>query len=257
MTFQEFEARAREVFADIPPEYREGVDGLVVERRTAFHPTLPEIYTLGECVTENYPTEFGGPGEVRSFVVLYYGSFLALSARGEGWDWEEEIFETVTHEVRHHLESLARDDALEVLDWVEDQNFRRREGEPFDPLFYRGGEEVEPGAWEVAGDLFVERELSGGEAWADFALEGRSFRVAAPGEPADVHFVTLEDLSDEAGDVVLVLHRRRGTWERLRAALTGRGPGVAHAFARTEGSGTGAAFAGEAGDRSPEAEEHE
>lgn len=256
MTFQEFEARAHQVYDSIPPEYRAGVDGLVVERRAAFHPTLPEIYTLGECVTENYPTEFGGAGEVRSFVVLYYGSFLALSARGEEWDWEEEIFETVTHEVRHHLESLAQDDALEVLDWVEDQNFRRREGEPFDPLFYRGGEEVEPGVFRVDRDLFVERELSAG-VWVAFDLEGRSYRVRVPAESADFHFATLEDLSDEAGDVVLVLHRRRGAWERLRAALSGRGPAVAHSLARTEDGPTGAAFAGDADGHSPETEDDE
>jgi len=255
VTFQEFESRAHQVFDSIPDEYREGVDGLVVERRAAFHPTLPEIYTLGECVTENYPTEFGGAGEVRSFVVLYYGSFLALSARGGEWDWEEEIFETVTHEVRHHLESLAQDDALEVLDWVEDQNFRRREGEPFDPLFYRGGREVEPGAWEVDGDWFVERELPAGGEAAVFELEGRSFRVPAPAESADVHFLTLEELSDDAGDVILVLHRRRGTWERLRAALTGRPPSVAHSWVRTEDGPTGAAFAGDSGGNSPTTED--
>lgn len=231
MTFAEFEARAREVFEQIPPEFREGVDGLEVERRAVAHPTLPEVYTLGECRTEAYPSEFGGAGEVRSFVVLYYGSFLRLSRLDEGWDWEEEIFETVTHEVRHHLESLASDDALEVQDYVEDQNFLRREGEAFDPFFFRAGREVEPGAYRVERDLFVERAVSGGEGEVELAREGRRLRVPLPEPLGDVHFLTLEELSGEEGDVVLVLVRRRGLWESLRSALGGRGRTVLHSTA--------------------------
>ena len=35
------------------------------------------------------------------------------------------------------------------LDRAEDQNFARREGVPFDPFFFRDGEAIEPGAYEV------------------------------------------------------------------------------------------------------------
>lgn len=52
MRFEEFERRAWRLWQEIPQEYREGVDGLVVERDALPHPTLPEIYTLGECMTE-------------------------------------------------------------------------------------------------------------------------------------------------------------------------------------------------------------
>lgn len=131
MNFQEFERVAREALDAIPDEFREGIDGLDVRRSTVPHPSYPDVYTLGECLTESYPSEFGGPGDVRSIVVLYYGSFVELSRIDEEWDWEEEIFETVTHEVRHHLESLALDDSLELFDYAQDQNFARRyAGEP-------------------------------------------------------------------------------------------------------------------------------
>jgi predicted Zn-dependent protease with MMP-like domain len=226
VTFEEFERRAREVFAEIPPEFRAGVDGLEVERGIAFHPTLPGVYTLGECKTESYPTEFGGAGEVRSIVVLYYGSFLRLSREEPEWEWEEEIFETVTHEVRHHLESLASEDALEVQDWVEDQNFLRREGREFDPFFHRGGRVRGPGAYEVDGDLFLERGLARDEERAgSVALEweGRSLRVPLPEPLGEVHFLTVEDLRTDRGEFVVVLVRRRGTWASLRALLSGRG----------------------------------
>jgi predicted Zn-dependent protease with MMP-like domain len=239
MTFAEFEARAREMFDSIPPEFREGVDGLVVEPGTQPHPELPGIWTLGECVTEQYPSEFGGPGEVRSFVVLHHGSFRRVAEREEGWDWEGELWETITHEIKHHLESLASEDALEVEDWVMDQNFARREGERFDPGFFRDGVALAEGVWEVDGDVFVEREVerdlpSGSTMEVEWA--GVRVRCALPVDLADVHFVVLDPSeADEErwpvpGDLVLVLERRRGAWASIREALLGGAPEVRQSF---------------------------
>jgi hypothetical protein len=229
MTFEAFEARAREIFESIPPRYREGVDGLLVEREPRPHPELEDIYTLGECRTEQYPSEYGGPGSVRSFVVVYYGSFQKLAQQSEDWDWEGELWETITHEVRHHLESLAAEDALEVEDYVLDQNFARREGKSFDPFFYRGGLLVEEGVYDVDGDLFIEAELGRDElATGAVALEweGREVRVPLPESVADVHYLLVEGVEEENGDLVLVLLRPRGLWESLRAALAGGTPRV-------------------------------
>ncbi len=225
MDFTEFEAVAREVYASIPTEFRAGIDGLEVERGTLAHPSLPGVFTLGECRSDFYPTEFGGAGEVRSVVVLYYGSFLRLSREEPEWEWEEEIFETVTHELRHHLESLASEDALEVQDWVEDQNFLRRDGREFDPCFYRDGESVGPGVYRVDGDLFVERPLTPAEereGSVTVEWEGRTLRVPLPEALGEVHFLILEALCTERVDFVVVLLRRRGAWESLRALLAGR-----------------------------------
>ena len=126
MDFRTFRSIATEAYEALPPEFRAGIDGLEVSRDTVAHPSLPEVYTLGECLTEEYPSEYGGVGEVRSVVVLYHGSFRALSRLEAGFDWEAEIWETVTHEVRHHLESRAADDALEETDYAEYQNFALR-----------------------------------------------------------------------------------------------------------------------------------
>jgi hypothetical protein len=236
MTFPEFSALAHRMFESIPPEFREGVDGLVVEEGVQPHPELPEIYTLGECRTEQYPSDFGGPGTVRSFVVLFYGSFSRLAQKDPRWDWEEELWETITHEIKHHLESLADEDALEVEDWVVDQNFNRREGRPFDPGFFRSGIVLDEGVYEVDGDVFLEREI-GPEEIGDGALvlewDEEDLRVALPDPLADVHFVTVDGVPDDEGDVVLVLVRRRGVWESLRTALGG-GPDVRQTRVRAE-----------------------
>jgi hypothetical protein len=242
MTFAEFQARAQEMFESIPPQFREGVDGLVVEAGVQPHPELPGIYTLGECRTEQYPSDYGGPGSVRSFVVLFYGSFRRIADRDEGWDWEGELWETITHEVKHHLESLAAEDALEVEDWVMDQNFARREGKAFDPLFFRGGVALDEGVFEVDGDVFLERELDAEDLAAGALVlewEAHEVRIPLPEEPGEVHFLTVEGLpgEEEAGDVVLVLFRRRGMWESLRAALGGRAAEVKQSYVRGEALG--------------------
>ena len=222
MDFPTFEARAQELYAAVPERFLEGIDGLEVSRRTVPHPSLPDIYTLGECLTEQYPSEFGGAGEVRSIVVLYYGSFLELSRLDEEFDWEGELYETLTHEVRHHLESLATEDQLEEIDYAEDQNFHRREGERFDPFFYRSGLRRAEREWEVDGDFFLEIPVSREGGWPlGVEWEGRTLAVQRPEPLGDVHFLTVDEWSGDTGEVLLVLLPRRGVMGWL-SGLFGR-----------------------------------
>ncbi|CAN5619321.1 hypothetical protein BH23GEM7_BH23GEM7_23420 [soil metagenome] len=225
MTFEHFERRAQRIFAEIPPEFKRGVDGLMVLREESPHPSLPDVYTLGECRTEAYPSEFGGPGEVRSLVVLFHGSFRRLAELDEHFDWEEELWETITHEVRHHLESLADEDALEEHDYADDQNFARRQGESFDPLFYRAGVPSGERVFEVSGDVFIEREMDPDafrrEPILTVEWEGEELRIPRPDRLGDVHFVSLGAFEESSGELFLVLLRRRGVWESVRSALSG------------------------------------
>ena len=227
MTFEEFEQRAWQEWERIPPEYRTGVDGLRIERAALPHDTLADVYTLGECVTESYPSDFGSADTTRSVVVLYYGSFFRLSRQDEAFDWEVELWETLTHELQHHLESLARDDALVDMDYAADENYRRYEGERFDPLFFRHGVPV-PGGWRRVEDEFF-LELEGTAAsHVTFEWHGRSYRVRVPGEPADVTFLTIGDgVPDAPGALHLVLVRRAGWWQTLLGLLRPRAPSVA------------------------------
>ena len=61
MDFNAFENESRQVFEAIPERYREGVDGLTVHREALPHPRFPAVFTLGECVTESYPSGWDGP----------------------------------------------------------------------------------------------------------------------------------------------------------------------------------------------------
>lgn len=244
MNFETFRRRAEEIFEAIPADYREGVDGLEVLRKTVLHPTLPEIYTLGECLSDFYPSDFGGAGEVRSRVVLYYGSFLELSRSRDDWDWEEELFETITHEVRHHLEHLALEDSLEETDYAEDQNFARREGEPFDPFFFQSGTRVAPSLYEVDGDVFLEIEVDQHELRAGepirASLFGRTFRLRPPSGLADVYFLRLPEDAVEIqgeGEAFVVVVRRKNALEWVRRMLSQRQLRVVEVEAELEPNG--------------------
>jgi hypothetical protein len=226
MKFEEFERRAWEEWERIPREYRQGIDGLVIERRALPHPSLPDIYTLGECVTESYASEFGGPDTIRSAVVLYYGSFFRLSRLSEDFDWDQELWETLTHELQHHLESLAADDSLVDMDYAADENFKRAQGEPFDPFFFRLGV-PEAGVYRVDDEYFIElAPPPRGEA-VRFTWAGVEYRVDVAVEAADVTFVEIVDgVADPPAALHLVVVRPVRWRDTVRSLFARRIPRI-------------------------------
>jgi predicted Zn-dependent protease with MMP-like domain len=148
LKFKDFERVAQEAFEAVPEQFREGVDGLVVSRESLPHPRLRDVYTLGHCDTESFPSDWVGPETTRSVVVLYYGSFRNLARLDPEFDWDAEIHETVQHEVRHHLESLADEDQRGGVDYAMDEDFKRDEGDDFDPWYYQHGESAGSGVYQ-------------------------------------------------------------------------------------------------------------
>ena len=230
MDFESFEREARQVFEDIPPGYREGVDGLTVHRRPLRHPRFPGIYTLGECVTESYPSNWEGPETVRSVVLLYWGSFRALAGSNPGFDWSEEIWETLTHELRHHLESLADRDDLGDVDYAMEQAFQRDRGLDFEPDYYRRGERIGPGVYAAEDDVYIEQfwkpaDFARAERIA-FSWAGRSYEIGHPVELGDVHFIRIVEGIAPPPFIELVLVRRSSWLARVLDALRHTGMDV-------------------------------
>ncbi len=227
MTFDEFSRVAQEVFQGIPEAYRVGIEGVTTVEAAETHPELPGVVTLGECVTQAYHSEWQGPDTTRSRVVLYYGSFRRLAEDDLTFDWEGELSETLTHELQHHLESLADEDALEGLDYAMDETFKRERDEPFDPRYFEWGEPLGEGMWRVEDDVYIERVLRADEfdrlEEIDFTWEGQHYRIPRPDELGDVHFVVVEG-TDAYLQLVLV---RRTSWRRrLGRILRSEGPVV-------------------------------
>ena len=51
LKFKEFERAAQAAYEEIPDDFKEGIEGLVVSRESPPHPELPDIFTLGECLS--------------------------------------------------------------------------------------------------------------------------------------------------------------------------------------------------------------
>ena len=211
MDFPDFERMVRRIARDIPEEYLSGVVAVDVSPKTVPHPTRGDVYTLGECIPLH-----GDADEIQSRVILYHGSFRALAGTRADFAWREEAWETLPHELRHHLEWRANADALEAFDWAADQNFARQESAAFDPLFHLSGERVDEGVYRIDDDVFLDRLVRTRPVTLDVAWHGAPYRVDVPPHPLPL-FLTLEGLRDPPpGDVVLVLRRRARLWDLFR-----------------------------------------
>lgn len=212
MELRAFERLVRELAADIPDDYLDGVAAIDVSRRTVPHPVSPDVFTLGECIPVH------GEGEtIASRIVLYHGSFRALSALRSDLDWRDEAWETLTHEIRHHLEWRANADALEDYDWAADQNFARVEGRAFDPVFYRSGEEIADDVWKVEDDVFLECEAGPRAARVTFHWHGREYALDVTGEGRRPLFVVVEGIPEgPIGELVVVVRRRTSIFDLFR-----------------------------------------
>jgi hypothetical protein len=210
----------RKMAAELPKEYFEGIAAVDVSEKSVPHPTRAEIYTLGECIPIPTGPEVGESG-VQSRIVLYYGSFKSLSRIEEGFDWRGEAWETLTHELRHHLEWRARRTDLERFDWASEQNFARLDFEPFDPLFYLEGESEAPGWYQVDDDRFHERMVRAVPASVPFSWHGAEYMVEVPPQVTLPAFLTVDGIADPPpGELVLVLRKRPRIWDLFRTLPT-------------------------------------
>lgn len=213
MDLASFEAMVRRMSSEIPTQYFDGITEVVVSPRALPHPVRGGIFTLGECIP--LPLEDGDAESVQSRVVLYHGSFRALAELDPDFDWHHEAWETLTHELRHHVEWRARRGDLEALDRAAEQNFARQDGELFDPTFHLDGEVVESGVYHVEGDWFLDQVVGRVPDRLEFVWHGQEYTAPLP---AGLHlpaFVSIEGVtSPPPGELVVVL-RRRPRWRDL------------------------------------------
>lgn len=203
-----FEGMVREMTERIPAEYLDGIVEITVSPRVVPHPDRPDIFTLGHCIPIHAGD--GAAGDtIQTRVVLYHGSFAALAELEDGFDWEGETWETLTHEIRHHVEWLARDESLEEYDDAAEANFARLAGEEFDPLFYLGAERVATDLYRVEDDWFFDRQLSSIPEAIDFDWAGSTWRVDVPaGAELPVYLLVDGMVDPPEGDLVISLRQR-------------------------------------------------
>ncbi|HEX7337528.1 MAG TPA: metallopeptidase family protein [Gemmatimonadales bacterium] len=213
MKLSEFETLVRQLCEEVPEQFFEGVAEVVVSPRAVPHPDRADIFTLGECIP--LPVQVGSGVEgVQSRIVLYHGSFAALAHLQDNFDWRTEAWDTLSHELRHHLEWRAHAPDLEDFDWAVEHNFARHDGEPFDPTFFLSGESPEEGVYQVEDDVFLEQIVRSVPERVTFTWRGTPYAVIPPAGAELPCFLTIEGVAQAPeGDLVVVLRKRPGVMD--------------------------------------------
>lgn len=216
MDFETFSRRAERILSEIPPEYLVGVVGVEVHRERKEHPQIARYFTLGEC--EDDPiTRLTAPEEMKSRVHLYHGSFAAVARSDPDFDWEEELRETILHEIRHHLEDRASIADLLEEDAEEEILARFYGDDELPDGWYRAGDRLESGVWRIGDDLFVELGIRGadldGFRGKTLSLEilDETFEAEIPEDAEPDEFLTFEEEGIERED---------GSYGNLHLVLT-------------------------------------
>jgi hypothetical protein len=196
---------------EVPPQFLEGIAQVEVSPRVVSHPGREGVYTLGECI----PIDVAGENPP-SRVVLYHGSFAALAREAGTFDWRAEAWETLTHELRHHIEWKANTQDLEEYDWAADQGFARADDEAFDPLFFLSGELIAPDTYQVDDDVFIDRVVTVLPEVAELEWAGKRYRVLVPAETLPLYLVIENVAAGPPGDLVLAFRRRPGLMDLFR-----------------------------------------
>jgi hypothetical protein len=212
-----FRKLAGRMWDEIPAAAREGVEALTVVDEALPHPEFADVYTLGECVTDVWPSGYGD-GDTRSELVLYHGSFRALADLDPGFDWADEMWETILHELLHHREAAAGQSGLDDFDWAEEQNLLRWAGLEYDPSFYRAVPAGSDGVVRLDSELFIESLVPPGSDEAVFRWRDHAYSVRVP---ADVQTAFVQVVNLAGGRLSVVMRRRRPWWAIWRRTATG------------------------------------
>lgn len=95
--------------------------GMVIEERPLRRQDDPAgVYILGEYITDPWL----GPR-----IALYYGSFAQLFGGEPDQVWADELWTTIKHELRHHIEGQAGLADLDIEDLLELERMRQDERE--------------------------------------------------------------------------------------------------------------------------------
>ena len=126
MTFAEFEDTVQQHLAIIPERYLEGLQGVHVFEHAKRDPVEHHLVRLGEYLDPGPDQFLDSRIHIGRHVSLFYGSFLQIA--GRGFDWEMQIWETLTHEIQHHMESKAGDRTLIEWDIEQMRRFKKQKG---------------------------------------------------------------------------------------------------------------------------------
>lgn len=126
MTYDQFTKTVDEMVSEIPAEFLQGLQGIHALEQALPEEDYQDVWRMGEYLDPG-PEQFLGSGSgFARQIALYFGSFQQIARDDPEFDWEGEIWDTLTHELQHHVESLAGDASLIGFDQEQEQHFKRR-----------------------------------------------------------------------------------------------------------------------------------
>jgi predicted Zn-dependent protease with MMP-like domain len=101
MDLDQFRQSADSIVESLPPDLFRNLNGgvLILEEKNEEDDSL----VMGEYVEDPV---------MGNTILIYYGSFLEDLEEASEEEWIEELEDTILHELRHHVESLAGVDYL-------------------------------------------------------------------------------------------------------------------------------------------------
>ena len=128
MTFLEFKALIEDFLDMIPEEALNGLQGVHVFEIVKPSPENPGLVRMGEYLDPGPDQFLDGRVHLGRHVALYYGSFVQVARFDTGFDWVEQAWDTLTHELQHHVESKAGN--IDLIEWDRRQleAFKRNRG---------------------------------------------------------------------------------------------------------------------------------
>ncbi|MDR2571604.1 MAG: metallopeptidase family protein [Oscillospiraceae bacterium] len=119
-TIEEINDMLDEIAADLPEEIFHGLNGgvsLLSDTKKSEKDPSGSLYTLGEYRRD----------QMGRYILIYYGSLCAVYGKPSEKKMRKHLKNVLTHELTHHMESLAGERDLEIEDEMEmDDYFSRK-----------------------------------------------------------------------------------------------------------------------------------
>jgi|AACY02.3.fsa_nt_gi hypothetical protein len=112
MTYEMFRQALEAMVEEIPDVFLQDLQGIHALEEECAEDGYQDVFRMGEYLDPGPDDFLGGSDGLGRHVALYWGSFKAIAEDDPDFDWEEELWETLTHELQHHVESLAGDGRL-------------------------------------------------------------------------------------------------------------------------------------------------
>lgn len=125
MTYEAFRDLVERMLDEVPAAFLDGLQGVHVHPQLKRDPVEPDLVRMGEYLDPGPDSFFHGAPSLGRHVALYHGSFAEIAAFDPRFEWEAEAWETLTHELQHHLESRAGEAGLVEQDRADLERFRR------------------------------------------------------------------------------------------------------------------------------------